>query len=270
MRISELRKQWFSNKYHSSVNNPFKGKQHTAESKLAISKANTGKLVGDRNPFYGKRHSNELLLRIAEISKVKNRGEGNHFFHKKHTEHTKSIISKKSKQYYQSLSDEEKLSRSYITKESQRKLKISDPDYYMKKRKGGIAAAKSHTKYKKNKLEIQVEDKLKEIGIDMQYSVILDYKQFDFGNKEARLLLEVQGDYWHGNPLIFGEGKKRPLSEKQIIKQARDNDKQIFAKKHGIKLFVIWESDILMDNWEALKELKREFDKFQVDRNCID
>lgn len=45
------------------------GKIVSDETKQRISKALTGKLVGDKNPFYGKHHSPETREKLAEISR---------------------------------------------------------------------------------------------------------------------------------------------------------------------------------------------------------
>jgi len=59
-------------------NNPFYGKKHTEETKLAISKSKKGRCGGEKHPLWGKKHSAE--------SKEKNRQSN---LGKKHTEETK-------------------------------------------------------------------------------------------------------------------------------------------------------------------------------------
>jgi very-short-patch-repair endonuclease len=101
---------------------------------------------------------------------------------------------------------------------------------------------------------VQIE--LRRRNIPFHFSVILGNFQFDFGNKERRVLLEVQGDYWHGNPTIFGEGK-RPLNNVQREKIEKDSKKEEFCKKNNIHLFKIWESDILNKNFSVLDSLEK-------------
>ena len=100
-----------------------------------------------------------------------------------------------------------------------------------------------------------MSNKSKELGLDLEYSVILDYKQFDFGSRKHRILLEVQGDYWHGNPKIY---KKTKLNQTQKNNMKRDKDKIKFAQKHGMKLYHIWESDIRSHNFSILEDIKNE------------
>ena len=56
-----------------------------------------------------------------------------------------------------------------------------------------------------NNIEKKVYEELEKRCLNMNFGVIFCHKQFDFGNKEHRILLEVQGDYWHGNPYLFNE-----------------------------------------------------------------
>lgn len=73
-------------------NNPFYGKHHTEETKIKISNANKGRLVGAKNPHYGKQMSDETKKKISNSKKGKYTGENNPFFGKHLTdEHKKKI-----------------------------------------------------------------------------------------------------------------------------------------------------------------------------------
>ena len=47
---------------------PFKGKQHSEETKLYLSKVRKGKYTGKDNPFFGKQHSEETKQKLRESS----------------------------------------------------------------------------------------------------------------------------------------------------------------------------------------------------------
>jgi very-short-patch-repair endonuclease len=98
-----------------------------------------------------------------------------------------------------------------------------------------------------NKIERIVHDYLLEISENFKYSTILGYFQFDFGIKDKRILIEVDGDYWHGNPAFYNnigcEGKKI-LNSIQLKNIKRDLDKNMFAEKNNLKIIRIWESQI--------------------------
>jgi len=74
------------------------------------------------------------------------------------------------------------------------------------------------------------------------------YKIFDFLLKEKNILVEIDGDYWHGNPNKF-----KKLNEQQIITQKNDFFKNELALKNGYKILRFWEDD-LKKNKDFIKE----------------
>ena len=64
------------------------------EARLKISKANKGKLSGDKNPFYGKKHSDEFKLKASNLRKDSYSGENHPNYGKSTSEETKNKISK--------------------------------------------------------------------------------------------------------------------------------------------------------------------------------
>lgn len=248
--------------------NPFYGKKHNHKTKKKISKKNKNKLTGSKNPMHGisllKFWTNKYGKEIANhknkeyIKKLSQSlsGEKNPFYGKKHNQQTIQNIQQKNAKYRKNLSAEDKEKISKKLSESQKRLYDKNPlDYIDKRSKAGKITATKTTKYKINRIEQIVSDRLKELGLDFEYSVILDYKQFDFGSKEHKILLEVHGDYWHGNPKIYNKTTLNK-TQKNIIK--RDREKVKFAKKHGIKLYHIWESDIRSNNFNVLEDIKNE------------
>ena len=120
--------------------------------------------------------------------------------------------------------------------------------------------ALKNKKYKKTIPEKLTEDQLVKMNIPHTYNKIIQkVGQFDFTISD-NILLEVHGDYWHGNPLIYGEGK-RPLNERQLYKQRRDKEKKTLAERIGHRVFYIWETDIKNENWKVLYEIKRLLDE---------
>ena len=248
--------------------NPFYGKKHNNTTKKNISNKNKNRLIGSKNPMYKMsllqfwtnkygeeiaNHKNKEYINKLSQSLI---GEKNPFYGKKHNKQTIQNIQKKNAIYRANLSVEDKGKISKKLSESQKKLYHKNPiDYISKRSKAGKIAATKIVKYKINRIEQIVSDKLKELGLDLEYSIILDYKQFDFGSRKHKILLEVQGDYWHGNPKIYNKTKLNQ-TQKSIIK--RDKEKIKFAKKHDMKLYHIWESDIKSNNFKILKDIKNE------------
>ncbi len=247
----------------SGKNNPFYGRHHSEESKSKIG----GSVVdykGKNNPFYGRHHSEENKKYYKKLFGEMYVGDGNPFYGKQHSDMTKEKISKSSKKMWDSFGELERVK--YLNKLSmaQKILMCKDPVKYSENK--SKAARCSHlsqfSKKKMNKIETKINEELKRRNIEMEYSVIFCYKQFDFGNKETKTLLEVHGDYWHGNPLLYGtnEGLK-PLNNIQINKIEIDKDKENLAEKYGFKLFKIWESDINNGNFSILDKIKEHIDK---------
>lgn len=53
------------------------------------------------------------------------------------------------------------------------------------------------------------------------------------------ILIEVHGDYWHGNPSCFHEFDERQCQQKVI-----DAEKAKWARENGYHLVIIWESEL--------------------------
>jgi very-short-patch-repair endonuclease/DNA-directed RNA polymerase subunit RPC12/RpoP len=96
-----------------------------------------------------------------------------------------------------------------------------------------------------NKLEKIVADELDKNNIlyHFQYFITEDgiCKSYDFKIKEKPLILEVDGDFWHGNP----NTKNHHIRVNNTI--VNDKLKEEIASKRGIKVIRLWESDIKKD-----------------------
>jgi very-short-patch-repair endonuclease len=94
-----------------------------------------------------------------------------------------------------------------------------------------------------NKLEKFVSSILDENNIEYHFQYFLKTKDgtcksYDFKIKDTNILLEIDGDYWHGGPGV----------EKHFYKleETKQNDlfKDQLAKDNGFSLIRIWESNI--------------------------
>lgn len=81
------------------------------------------------------------------------------------------------------------------------------------------------------------------------------YNKFlvDFYLYELDIVLEVFGDYWHGNPLKFNE-EKGNLEDWQIKQRIKDSNRKKYLEKVGHKFVSIWECEI-HENIEKIKTL---------------
>lgn len=245
--------------------NPFYGKTHTSDFIKKRSIAMMGKYSGDKNPMYGKTVFSRWVelygeKRAQELEQNKNykvslatSGDKNPFYGKTHTKESIDIIVSKNKTWRDNLTEEEKKIISNNISLAQKACEARDPELYrrQKQKAAGISAQQSH-RYKINSIEKIVQIMLEKSGLDFEYSVIMGFFQFDFGNKKNRILLEVQGDYWHGNPEIY-----QNFNSIQIANKQKDIIKKEFAEKHGFKLFYIWENEIKNNDFSVIQEMQK-------------
>jgi len=251
-------KEWYSQSYQSSGErngmfgklSPMKGRPMSEETKKKLSESMTGRTYprevnlkkgrsGSKNGFYGKSHTQETKEKISDNRKGKCTGEDNPFYGKTHSKETIEKITLKGN----------------VWREENPQLS------YEAGLKGWQNSIFSTVKYgRKTSIERKVENKIKELGvIDFNFSQVLNRKyQFDF-RIGKNVLLEVHGDYWHGNPRKYGDGKNlKPLNEQQKTKISQDKIKEQYAKENGWKLFVIWEEEVNKEDWSVLKEILNE------------
>ena len=74
-------------------------------------------------------------------------------------------------------------------------------------------------------------------------------KSYDFKIKDTNILLEIDGDYWHGGPSLDKHFFK--------LEEVKQNDlfKDQLAKDNGFRLIRIWESEIYKDPDVILKTI---------------
>ena len=98
---------------------------------------------------------------------------------------------------------------------------------------------------KMNKLEKIVANELDKSNILYHFQYFITEngtcKSYDFKIKDRPIILEIDGDFWHGNPNKENHYKK--------VDAVRKNDvlKEEIASKRGMKVIRLWESDIKKD-----------------------
>ena len=78
---------------------------------------------------------------------------------------------------------------------------------------------------------------------------------YDFIFWDYKILLEVDGDYWHANPKFFST-----MNDAQRKNVNNDKYKEKLAKDRGFLIFRIWESEI-PERFEILMELLKSLEK---------
>lgn len=115
------------------------------------------------------------------------------------------------------------------------------------------AIAKIFSHRKMNKLEALVAEQLDKASIPYHFQYFINEggicKSYDFKIDGKPIIIEVDGDFWHGNP------NKKYHYEK--VNDVRQNDiiKDELAKKRGIRVVRLWESDIKKDPSIILKHV---------------
>lgn len=95
-------------------------------------------------------------------------------------------------------------------------------------------------------------DLLAELKINYETQKIVQGKIFDFFIPEKNILIEVDGDYWHGHNV--------PLNEmNHIQKKAYYNDrrKDTIAKGLGYGMIRVWEHELEDEQYDITKEKLR-------------
>ena len=92
-----------------------------------------------------------------------------------------------------------------------------------------------------------IEKCIKPIGIDFTTQHYLKdlHHYCDVYIPSKNIIIEFQGDYWHGNPKKYD---KEELSEFQLEKVKKDEILRKYCKYNGIKLIEVWESDYNRDS----------------------
>lgn len=98
-------------------------------------------------------------------------------------------------------------------------------------------------KRKDTKPELMVKNYLIENNIEyISQHPLLGYIP-DYFIPDKNLIIEVFGDFWHGNPKKYGEGKT-PLRDHQIKRIISDKKKLKIYENSEYNYLILWESDI--------------------------
>jgi len=110
--------------------------------------------------------------------------------------------------------------------------------------------------WKNTKPEIKMKEILNELTISFEHQFRLGNHLYDFHISNTNILIEVDGDYYHGNPEIFDD-----LTENQLIQKLKDAQNTRLAKTNNFVLLRFWQNDI-MNNTEKVKRII--FSKFLI------
>lgn len=206
---------------------------------------------GKNNPMYGVIPSKETLEKKSKIAKklwqdtefVEKQNEAREKFLKRAaTDGTWDLAVKKREQTFI-----EKIGKrhNWVGKYGERKC---DKTTIKKLGMSSIEYASLSNKNNKNtSIEIKVQKILSKNNIDFIKHWKLDGYEYDLYLPNLNILIECDGDYWHGRGLCVSE-----LNEAQKNTRKNDRLKDDIANKNNIKLLRFWGGDIRSDKFENM------------------
>jgi len=218
--------------------NPFYGKRHDQSFCQRLSKERAGTwCAGEKNAMFGVNvwdsYSPQRRADICRRISEQQTGEKNIFWGKTHSPETRAMLARKSSEYIKN------------HPEHLRKMIYLS---FLKQSKGF-----------KSSIEKIVQEELTRRCITHKYNKILNRKyQFDF-IIAVGILLEVNGDYWHANPIIYKDALK--YTRDQVKKVDLDIRKRKYAEEYGYVVFSIWEADIRKGNFEVIDSIVSELER---------
>jgi len=204
---------------------PKKGYKQTEEHKQKIRENNPvvrGDYCGEKHPMFGKHNpcSDETKRKISKSEKGK-------------------IVSEETKRNMsESHKGKKRLPFSEETKQKMRENTI-------------LQLQTQHGPYKNTMPELKMKEILNELNIPFEHQFRLGNHLFDFHILNSNTLIEVDGDYWHGNPEKFSK-----LNKTQLKQRERDKKHNEVAINNGFILLRFWEDAILNNKKEIKNKLK--------------
>lgn len=117
--------------------------------------------------------------------------------------------------------------------------------------KWGVPLRK-HYKTKDTSIETYIAKLLDEQAIKYIKQFQIESRYYDFYIPCSNLIIEVNGDYWHGNPKVF---PKQSLNTIQKLGKLRDRIKKKLAIQYEYQIIYIWELDIKKHPQKVLNKI---------------
>lgn len=98
-------------------------------------------------------------------------------------------------------------------------------------------------------IELKFQRILKELNIDFipQFDFVLGFADILI---KPNIILFIDGDFWHGNPIRF-----KQFSQKQMEQKIKDERQNIFLKLKGYNVIRLWEYDLKDLDDNSIKNL---------------
>ncbi len=115
--------------------------------------------------------------------------------------------------------------------------------------------------------ELRTKKLLDNLGLTYHQQYPLCGYNFDFAIPEKRLLIEVNGEFFHASPLKYSESDRNSMQKKNY---RRDRRKLLAAINRGWKVMYIWESDINHRTGRVRKDLIENIDRDFQSRHALE
>lgn len=102
------------------------------------------------------------------------------------------------------------------------------------------------TKTRNTEIQLIVNNILQKYNIRYECEYLVGFMQIDNYLMDYNLMIEVQGDYWHVNPVIYNK-TGRLINDTQAKDIIQDKKKRTMMKNKGINILYLWETDIKLN-----------------------
>lgn len=99
----------------------------------------------------------------------------------------------------------------------------------------------------RSKLETRISMVLTSLNIPYQWQFWINRKSYDFRISKTKIIIEVNGDYWHANPKMYkyDDVINYPDGYKEASEiWSKDDKKKQNAERYGYQILYIWESEL--------------------------
>lgn len=147
------------------------------------------------------------------------------------------------------------LTYAQLVKKAERKaLRMASPSAAKAKKAKRLKSQATKMSNKMTAPERVFSEMMKELEVEFEMQKIVGKKIYDFYIPHVNMIVEVDGDYWHANPIIY-EGKE--LNKIQLRNVKNDKFKDVLATGHGFKIERVWEYDLNNNYNEQKKRFKK-------------
>lgn len=185
--------------------------------------------------------------------KIDRKGAKHPFYNRHHTKNTKKKMSKSHKGR-KAWNKNIPCSKNIKKKISiQMKEVMKDPKVRENLREKALQHIQNNKgPFKNTKPELKMKEILNNLNIPYETQFRLQNHLFDFRILNTNVLIEVDGDWFHGNPKKFSSLNTMQLKQKQ-----KDLKNTQLAKENNYTLLRFWENEVLKKEEKIIKELKK-------------